>query len=83
MLLTAVHGHWQLHGSFDDLGRTSVYEQLSTDMGFLKELFEKKLKTSGAYGEDGIEIGRSAQSDWNLPALRQQKTAEYVHNLSI
>lgn len=50
-------------------------------MGFLKELFEKKLKTAGAYGEDGLEIGRSAQSEWTLPALRPQqgqKASEYV-----
>jgi hypothetical protein len=42
-------------------------------MGFLKELFEKKLKASSRdlYGEDGVS--RSAQSEWELPHLHAQK----------
>lgn len=46
-------------------------------MGFLKELFEKKLKASTSitsrdiYG-DG-EVARSAQSEWALPQLHPQK----------
>jgi hypothetical protein len=45
-------------------------------MGFLKELFEKKLKTAGSkdYDGQGFEIGRSAQSEWALPALRPGQT---------
>jgi hypothetical protein len=47
-------------------------------MGFLKDLFEKKLKTSPSiscrdlYGEEGVS--RSAQSEWALPQLHPQKT---------
>lgn len=47
-------------------------------MGFLKELFEKKLKASTSitsrdlYGEDGVS--RSAQSEWALPQLHGKKT---------
>lgn len=53
-------------------------------MGFLKELFEKKLKASTsissrdyAYGgEEGSGgVARSAQSEWALPKLPSQKTA--------
>jgi hypothetical protein len=46
-------------------------------MGFLKELFEKKLKASNSitsrdlYGEEGVS--RSAQSEWSLPQLHTQK----------
>lgn len=45
-------------------------------MGFLKELFEKKLKTAGSKDFDvqGFEVGRSAQSEWALPALRPQQS---------
>lgn len=46
-------------------------------MGFLKELFEKKLKTGGKGYDEGLDIGRSAQSEWNLPQLRPQ------HSMSI
>lgn len=47
-------------------------------MGFLKELFEKKLKASNSfvstdiYGEEGVS--RSAQSEWALPQLHPQRT---------
>lgn len=47
-------------------------------MGFLKELFEKKLKASNSitsrdlYSEDGVT--RSAQSEWSLPQLHPSKT---------
>lgn len=47
-------------------------------MGFLKELFEKKLKASTSissrdiYGEG--EVAKSAQSEWSLPQLRPQLT---------
>jgi hypothetical protein len=42
-------------------------------MGFLKELFEKKLRSAGGQLEDeGLAVGisRSAHSEWALPALR-------------
>lgn len=48
-------------------------------MGFLKELFEKKLKASTSitsrdfYGEEGVS--RSAQSECSLPQLHPQKTS--------
>jgi hypothetical protein len=47
-------------------------------MGFLKELFEKKLKASNSivgadiYGEEGIS--RSAQSEWALPQLHAPRS---------
>jgi hypothetical protein len=46
-------------------------------MGFLKELFEKKLKTSTSMCSrdmyDAADVSRSAQSEWSLPALHSPK----------
>ena len=43
-------------------------------MGFLKELFEKKLKSNGKefFEEGGLEVGRT-YSEYSLPQLRQQQ----------
>jgi hypothetical protein len=45
-------------------------------MGFLKELFEKKLRTNGKeyFDEVGLEVDRTAHSEYSLPKLRPQES---------
>lgn len=46
-------------------------------MGFLKELFEKKLRSAGGkeFDDQGLDVGRSAHSEWALPQLRPHTTS--------
>lgn len=44
-------------------------------MGFLKELFEKKLRNAKELAdEDGLAVGPRVQSEFALPRLQQAQT---------